>query len=142
MNNSLWYKNGLRFSCQGCGRCCRGPGGYVWLTPVECWDLAAVLQLDADVFAARYLRSTPEGLALVDSADHNCPFLDELGHCQVYIARPLQCRTWPWWPDNLLSPGAWQRAGRRCPGMDYPNGKLWTVAEITKITEDSGLPEH
>ena len=50
------------------------------------------------------------------------------GRCAIYAARPMMCRTWPFWPRLLESETAWNAAARHCPGMN--EGKLWTAAEI------------
>ena len=46
--------------------------------------------------------------------------------CSIYGVRPLQCRTWPFWPENLASPGGVEtfrqtlpRHGRR-PAAFFP----------------------
>ncbi len=113
-----WYENGLRFACQGCGECCRGPGGYVWVTEEEARRMAEAIQMDFATFAKTLLRQTTTGLALVDSGTGDCPFLAEKGGCKIYNARPVQCRTWPWWEENLISPERWRMVAQRCPGMD------------------------
>ncbi len=113
-----WYGGGLSFQCQGCGDCCRGPGGYVWVTVDEAKAIAAALGRDFGGFAASMLRKTPEGLALVDDAHGNCPLLGDDGRCKLYAERPMQCKTWPWWEENLISPERWNNAARRCPGMN------------------------
>jgi len=55
------------------------------------------------------------------SFGYDCVFLrrDERGKalCSVYKARPHQCRTWPYWPENLRSEKAWLRAAQHCEGM-------------------------
>ena len=38
--------------------------------------------------------------------------------CSVYEVRPLQCRTWPFWPENLWSKKTWDHAAKRCHGMN------------------------
>ncbi len=52
---------------------------------------------------------------------YDCVFLrrddDGKAQCAIYPVRPAQCRTWPFWPDNLSSPRSWQRASRHCPGI-------------------------
>lgn len=113
-----WYEQGLAFECQGCGDCCRGPGGYVWVTEEEARAIAGELGMEFAKFAATMLRSTLSGLALVDDSRGDCPLLGEDGLCRVYAQRPLQCRTWPWWSENLSDPGAWARAASSCPGMN------------------------
>ena len=32
---SLWYRDGLRFECTQCGKCCTGAPGYVWVDDDE-----------------------------------------------------------------------------------------------------------
>lgn len=113
-----WYADGLAFACQECGGCCRGPGGYVWVTEDEAGALAEVLGMTFNDFAAKLLRTTLSGLALVDGAHGDCPLLGQDGRCRVYNARPVQCRTWPWWRENLTSNQRWDDAATRCPGMN------------------------
>ena len=117
-HGAVWYSEGLRFQCQGCGDCCRGPGGYVWMTLEEAVAMAKELGMAFEEFAAKMLRQTLSGLALVDSVQGDCPLLDSGGRCRVYHSRPLQCRTWPWWDENLVSENRWNDAATRCPGMN------------------------
>ena len=30
-----WFKEGLKFECQRCGRCCRGEPGVIWVNKKE-----------------------------------------------------------------------------------------------------------
>jgi Fe-S-cluster containining protein len=48
-----------------------------------------------------------------------CIFLDqETNHCTVYGARPLQCATYPWWPELVQSRKAWAQEARQvCEGI-------------------------
>jgi hypothetical protein len=41
MDEHPWYKDGLRFTCTGCGDCCTGAPGYVWVNKEEIEALAA-----------------------------------------------------------------------------------------------------
>lgn len=51
-------------------------------------------------------------------SDH-CIFLDPSSNkCQVYGARPLQCATYPWWPE-LMDPGTWLlERDQLCEGIE------------------------
>lgn len=71
----------------------------------------------------------------------DCVFLDRKtmkgkAICSLYEARPKQCRTWPFWPENLASPEDWEEAGEECPGIN--TGKLRGLEEIEKAMEHDG----
>lgn len=36
-----------------------------------------------------------------------CVFLDQGGQCSIYAARPVQCKTYPFWPSMLTDSQAW-----------------------------------
>ena len=66
--------------------------------------------------------------ALEHNAEH-CVFFDtENKGCQIYGARPIQCRTWPFWDSNLKSEKAWKETCEECPGSG--NGKVYSLEEI------------
>ena len=133
-NSEPWYAAGLAFECTGCGACCAGPGeGYVWVTPKEIVDIAAKLQISEAEMRRKYVRKVGRNFSLVERKDNNdCIFLVPDGKggrkCKVYDVRPVQCRTWPFWPSNLASPDDWAYAGLRCPGMN--RGPLHDINEI------------
>ena len=35
-----WFKDGLRFTCTGCGDCCSGAPGFVWVSEEDIERLA------------------------------------------------------------------------------------------------------
>jgi len=123
-----WYAGGLRFACQGCGCCCGGGPGYVWVDEEEIAALAASLGVEAAEFRRRYTRRLWRGVSLKEKYNYDCILLNEHGRCTAYEARPTQCRTWPFWPSNLESPAAWRASGRRCPGIGQ--GPVWALEMI------------
>jgi uncharacterized protein len=110
------YADGLRFECTGCGRCCTGGDGYVWVSTREIHALAARFGIEPNEFGRRYLRRFEGRYALVDGAGGDCVFLRGKT-CSVYEDRPAQCRAFPWWPVNLKSPAAWKKAALSCEGI-------------------------
>ena len=52
-----WYKQGLKFQCTGCGDCCSGAPGYVWVTKAEIAVLADALGLSIEEFERQFVRS-------------------------------------------------------------------------------------
>ena len=129
MQEKPWYHAGLKFQCTQCGDCCTGSPGYVWVNKEEIEALAALLQLDIDEFERRYVRRVGIRKSLIEFPNGDCIFLhSESRTCQVYEARPRQCRTWPFWDSNLADPAAWQRTAQHCPGCN--RGKLVTLEKI------------
>jgi Fe-S-cluster containining protein len=122
-----WYHDGLRFTCQNCGKCCQGPGGYVWLTEKEAELLAEVKNVSLAKFYATFTRICRGKLAIIDSANGDCVFLKN-NHCEVYEARPIQCRTFPWWHEIIGTSKDWNSNVYQCPGINQ--GKLHSAAEI------------
>lgn len=130
---SCWYeKDGLKFSCKGCGDCCRGPGGYVWVKEAEIIALAEAVRMTVEAFGKRYLRRSGLRLALIDGPDGNCVFLEN-GRCKVYDSRPVQCRTFPWWPEYLKSAEEWEQLKDDCPGVG--SGKVHSHDKIAKAID-------
>lgn len=108
--------DGLRFECQGCGKCCTGSDGYVFITADEGAAMAAHLGMGKEEFFSSMTRNIFDRRALVDAPNGDCVFLGEKG-CAVYPARPYQCRSWPFWFKNLRSGEAWEKTGMECPGV-------------------------
>jgi Fe-S-cluster containining protein len=121
----------FRFECQGCGACCRKRGEcvYVYLTLRDRRRLAAHLGLPTRTFTARYTEKD-DGEFVLRQPGEECPFLCG-DFCTVYEARPDQCRTWPFWAENL-DPAVWEiEVASFCPGAG--RGKLYTVEDIQSI---------
>lgn len=117
-----WYADGLSFGCTQCGNCCSGPPGYVYVSDAEIAELAAWLGVSAEEFTRRHTHRVGRRRSLHERDGGDCEFLqrDPSGktRCTVHAARPVQCRTWPFWQSNLESPEAWASAGRTCPGIN------------------------
>ena len=127
-----WYKKGLRFQCTGCGQCCTGAPGYVWLSAQEIDDIAQHLKISKEEFMRRYTRSVFGRYSLIeDKTTFDCVFLKEK-KCQIYPVRPKQCRTFPWWHENLTSAASWKETSSRCEGIDHPDAPVVPFEEIEK----------
>jgi len=114
---STWYKEGLRFECTGCGKCCTGGPGYAWVTPEEIENIAKYLDMPVNDFVKKYCRKVQGRWSLTEiKPEYSCVFLKEK-RCTIYPVRPTQCRTFPWWKENLSSPEAWAEAAKSCEGI-------------------------
>jgi Fe-S-cluster containining protein len=129
MAEKPWYRDGLRFQCTGCGGCCTGAPGYVWVTKGEIEAMAQALDTTVAEFEKRYVRQVGIRKSLIELANGDCIFLDAgQRRCTLYEARPRQCRTWPFWSSNLASPERWQETCEACPGSGV--GRLVPLEEI------------
>lgn len=133
---SPWWSNGLSFSCIGCGRCCRGEPGAIYFTEREEALICEHLNISLEKFEKDYVTHRWGQPSIGERSNGECLFYDPTtARCAIYQVRPSQCRTWPFWEDILENPGEWNRASRRCPGINQ--GYLWTEEEIRSILEDS-----
>ena len=128
-----WFHDGLQFTCSRCGDCCRGPG-YVWVDDAEIGRLAAHLEMSIEAFGRSYLRDVSGRTALIDNPDGDCIFWTD--GCSVYAARPGQCRTFPFWEQNLFRPQSWERTAEQCPGAG--EGRLYRLGEIQTLLARQG----
>ena len=124
----MFYEGGIRFECQGTGRCCvsRGGYGFVYLTLEDRRQIARQLRMTTLAFTRRYCSKTDGHFHLRDVAGP-CTFLRGT-KCSIYGARPTQCRTWPFWPENMNA-RTWSREVQAfCPGVG--KGRLFSESEI------------
>ena len=116
-----WYQNGLSFACHSCGHCCSGSSGSVRFTDAEANAMAAKLAVTKDQYFEQFTRKRGRGKnAYVELKEkrtkhgYDCVFLDRdtvpgKAICALYEVRPAQCRTWPFWEENLTSKAVWER---------------------------------
>jgi hypothetical protein len=124
-----WYRDGLCFSCTGCGNCCTGAPGVVWVDEDELLGIAEFLGQSVEEVRARHTHLVGRRVSLTERANGDCTFFD--GHtrrCTIYPVRPTQCRTWPFWNSNLESPQTWRETQQNCPGAG--RGEFFSLEEI------------
>lgn len=133
-----WYAKGLPFQCTGCGQCCTGVPGYVWVNEQEIEEIAAYLRLSVSEFSRQFLRKVKGRLSLIEHPKtYDCVFLKDK-KCQIYPVRPTQCQTFPWWPQHLQSEQEWQEAAKGCEGIhsDAPIVPYEIIEEQRKRQEE------
>ena len=156
-------ENGVEFSCQMCGGCCRGFNeGEVYLYMEDILRLAQHLNLKGKSglreFAKRYLKTIDESFiwkGLNDEIgktykyktlgfkftgdDERCSFL--VGNeCTVHSNRPYQCRCFPFWHILVTSRKNYVNYSKKCPGLKDSlanKGKYYSAEQIqTWATEE------
>lgn len=128
-----FYADGLKFECQGSGKCCTSHGefGFVYLTLDDRKRFAKFFKLSTSAFTKKYC-SKHNGIWHLneDPKNPDCSFLINK-RCSVYEARPTQCRTWPFWPE-VMNAKSWQKdVASFCPGVG--KGTLHTAKEIEAV---------
>ncbi len=131
MTDDPWYKDGLRFSCTRSGNCCTGPPGFVWVHNEELAAIAEHRRETVKETAALYTYVVAEGRTLREKANNDCVFYERTAGCTIYPVRPRQCRTWPFWQSNVVTPEAWRQTCEVCPGSGQ--GDLIPAEEITRL---------
>jgi Fe-S-cluster containining protein len=105
--SSIIRKNGFSYAfdssaCASCGgRCCIGESGNIFVTPAEIEAIVGILDIDVALFFREYLVKVDYKYSLKERRfgdSYDCIFFDrESNGCLIYEARPLQCRTFPFW---------------------------------------------
>lgn len=138
--NSLWEK-GIRFQCQGSGKCCTSHGeyGFVFMNIKDRQRMARHLKMRTSAFTKKYC-TLDNGFYHLKEEKKNpdCLFL-EGKRCGVYEGRPTQCRTWPFWPE-IMNAKIWKKeVVSFCPGIN--KGPLIEAKMIEKILAEQTKSE-
>ncbi len=144
-----WYDGGIKFECQGSGKCCvsHGEYGFVYVTADDRKKMAKLVGIPTAQFTRTYCEKTDGLFRLKDGPSDDprdpkakpCVFLKKK-RCTVYEARPTQCRTWPFWPETM-SPKSWAKdVAAFCPGVG--KGRVWPKQEIEENLRDQRAWEN
>lgn len=103
--------------------------------------MAQVLGLATREFTRQYCEKTDGIWHLRKSGlGPECLFLNKKNQCDVYQGRPIQCRTWPFWPENL-TPKAWAKnVASYCPGVG--KGSIVPVEAIRSQAEEQARADR
>jgi len=132
-----FWEDGIQFECQGTGRCCssRGSYGFVYFTLADRRRLATHLGLSTYAFTRKFCQNT-DGYFHLKELNGPCQFMSGTS-CSIYDARPTQCRTWPFWPENM-NPRTWSKEVKAfCPGVG--KGKLYSKEEIQRLMKQDPI---
>ncbi|BDA41529.1 hypothetical protein COCOBI_02-3100 [Coccomyxa sp. Obi] len=96
--------------------------GEIWVDKTDVERLAKKIHVQREIFLSRYVKSYSRkpGYWLLRNTNgtQDCIFLRGT-ECIVNDAKPLQCRTYPYWPE-LMDPEAWKaERSDMCEGIDH-----------------------
>ena len=128
------FKNGIKFQCQGSGNCCvsRNSYGYVYLSIKDIKRFSKYFNISIKGFKLKYCQTTDGFIHLSEKNNLNgkCIFLKN-NRCTVYKSRPSQCRTWPFWNENMNAKVWNSDIAINCPGIG--KGKKINSVKIKKL---------
>lgn len=134
--NSPWYKDGLKFKCTGCGACCTGSPGYVFLTEEDESKIAKELNISIEQFQKKYTRLFMGRRSLIeDPKNFDCVFLKN-NRCQLYHSRPKQCRTYPFWNGIMQKKEHWEEEKGHCEGIENSDSHFYSKDQIEAILSE------
>ena len=126
-----WYDKGICFTCLRCSHCCSGEPGYVFISGSDADRISSYLSMKRDEFLSSHTRLVDMGtyyqVSLKERDNYDCEFLTDKG-CSIYEVRPLQCRTYPFWPHVFDDKALFEEEKKACPGLG--KGELRSAAEI------------
>jgi len=125
--------SGMKFECTGCGKCCKGPGN-VYIARKEMDAIVSFLKIkpkEKNAFIKRIVQYK-KGDFLVHSSGGACRFLDENDRCSIYEVRPLQCRTYPFWPSYFQDAKSYRSLKKECEGVEREAKKSYSPLAIAR----------
>jgi Fe-S-cluster containining protein len=130
-NRPYFFDSGICFECRRCGRCCCGEPGIVHVDATDMDRIAGHIGQPKADFLARFVLPYPKGHRIAEKPDGRCLFYQD--GCTIYPVRPLQCRTYPFWFQNLRSEKKWGQTCKACPGIGQ--GRRHSKAEILALLQ-------
>ncbi len=128
----------LQFECQpGCVQCC-DRNGFVYITEDDLRRISAFLGMTEAAFEAKFVYRTARQLRLRKPRHSQCHFLHKNagggGRCTIHPVKPVQCRTYPYWPELIEYRDVWNHEAKKCPGIN--KGPLIQIGQALEIAEE------
>ena len=125
-----WEKEPLRFECQAdCFKCCTKPG-VVYFDKASIENASKILRISYELFRKEFLLWDDGHWVHVVANGDPCAFLAPEG-CSIHNGKPIQCRSYPFWKENMTSKSMWNLVGAFCPGIGF--GSHVAITAIRKF---------
>mmetsp|Transcript_14015 Transcript_14015/g.23336 ORF Transcript_14015/g.23336 Transcript_14015/m.23336 type:complete len:765 (-) Transcript_14015:26-2320(-) len=142
-----WFDGAVGFACTACGKCCLSRGqSRVFVNPKEIERISKQTKLSAETFTTniKQSKSSMNGNSITnlvslkgDPTGKQCMFLDTKNHCSIYESRPTQCRTYPYWPQNMIGQAEWLAESYDCEGISFIRGKNQETSSIRPASKSA-----
>ncbi|HOV14077.1 MAG TPA: YkgJ family cysteine cluster protein [Spirochaetota bacterium] len=127
----------IDFSCQKCSNCCRIDPGAVFLTEEDVKNIAKNIGTTIEKFLKECCRSLEKDgrfvASLKEKPNYDCIFWNN--GCLIYNDRPLQCRTYPFWPFLVENKKIMDKERKRCKGIGI-KGSLTFSEKLDYYTKE------
>ena len=114
-SREYFFDDGIQFACKKCGLCCTGESGIIYVDEQEITTIAEFVGLHREVFVERCLYPFQDSYSIRETDDGRCIFFEN--GCAIYPVRPVQCKTFPFWFQNMRSIETWASVCLQCPGI-------------------------
>lgn len=114
----LRYPKEIRFECQRCAKCCGDTPERernILMLEKEVKRISEVARLRPEKFSVPSTGKEPY-LYAMKKKEGKCIFLRGID-CQIYPHRPLLCRFYPFWLEELDGDGYEFKVSGECPGV-------------------------
>ena len=134
-DDRYFFKEGIKFECQKCGKCCTGSSGTIFVSKKEIKAISEFLNISQESFIKDYCYPYKNSYSIKEKPNGDCIFYDK--GCLIYPVRPTQCKTYPFWVKNLRNKRNWEQTEKECKGIG--KGKLYSLDEILEILKESDI---
>jgi uncharacterized protein len=142
MKTTCFYEQGIRFECTSCGDCCKTHGdgdeyAFVYLSSKDVSRISEHLKMSKIGFLNTYCTTDSSGDIHLAKLTGDCAFLEDGSRCIVYPVRPMQCKTWPFWTENMVEETWNGPVTECCPGIG--RGRLYSKNDIDILCRDRNV---
>ncbi len=89
----------VEFHCMNCGNCC-SIDGHVFINQEEISAISKYMAITIEEFLEKFTVSINDRIRIKGDYYNKCIFLDN-NSCRIYSVRPKQCKTFPYWLENM-----------------------------------------
>ena len=127
----------LCFECTQCGKCCDRPGD-IYLTPSDIYRISAHLKMEVEPFKRTLCVKQGHEWVMKVTQKKACPFFQK-DRCTIHAVKPIQCRTYPFWPEYVGDKDAWLDEAQECEGIG--RGRAYSAEEVEALLVGIGAPD-
>jgi Fe-S-cluster containining protein len=103
------------FGCLKCGNCCL-MDGYVFISDEDIKGISSFLDMGTEEFERKYIIKEGNRTRFAGPYKEKCVFYAD-NECSIYPVRPGQCRSYPYWYENMKYEKYLLDAATYCPGI-------------------------